>query len=263
MTIPKSQINDYQAYLNSQNRASTSIREHIRYAERLAEFAGNRKLDQQLLEEYRNYIEKNYTTANSKNGCISFINAFLRFLGHNDLIIAYFNRNKTSRKAKILPLTNDDITKLLNYADAHSQVAKPPISIKGNTYPAVMKQGKATVITPATSAWYKGKHLIKLLEYYKKAALVIRLIITTDIRTQELPYVTVEAIKKGYIETKFNQSIRKVILPDDISGQLLQYAKERNIACGSVFLTIKGLPCDRNTMFKTFGKLAEVRNTYY
>ena len=119
-----------------------------------------------------------------------------------------------------------------------------------------VKPGRKPVKTPANSTWYKGKHLRNVKEEYKKTALIIRLIISTGIRTDELPEITVEVVKRGYLELTFNKNLRKVTLPDEISARLLQYANEQGITNGPVFLTVKGLPCGKNAMFQAFGKLA-------
>jgi len=120
MTIPKHKITAYQAYLIAENRAVASIREHIRYAERFAEFAGRRMLSPQLLEEYRKYIDDNYTTSNSKNNCVSYINVLLKFLKYNELKVAYFRTKRTKTVPKVLPLTDDDIANLLQFAKNHN-----------------------------------------------------------------------------------------------------------------------------------------------
>jgi len=91
---------------------------------------------------------------------------------------------------------------------------------------------------------------------YKKTALVIRLIIATGIRTSELPCITVEAVMQGFIELKFIRTTRKVVIPDNLCSILLLFAEERGITSGPIFLTDRGLPCGRNTMFHAFGKLA-------
>jgi len=119
-----------------------------------------------------------------------------------------------------------------------------------------IKKGRKPVKTPAASAWYKGKRLRKLDENYKKTALVIRLIIATGIRTSELPNLTVEAVQQGYMESKFFRSIRKILIPPNLCELLLKFANEQGITSGSIFLTTRGLPCDRNAMFHAFGKLA-------
>jgi len=116
--------------------------------------------------------------------------------------------------------------------------------------------GRKLVKTPATSTWYKGKHLEKLEDEYKKTAIVIRLIIATGIRTSELPNITIEAVKQGYVELQFLKHTRKITLSADICKLLLQFANEFGIASGPIFLTRSGLPCGRNAMFHAFGKLA-------
>ena len=122
--------------------------------------------------------------------------------------------------------------------------------------PINIKQSRKPIKTPATSEWYKGKRLQRLEAEYKKTALVIQLIISTGIRTSELPMVTVESIKKGYIELEFIKNTRTIILHDEIRTQILSYANERGIASGAVFLTVKGIPCNKTSMFHSFGKLA-------
>jgi len=121
MTIPQSKINDFQSYLVSENKASATIREHIRYANRFAGFVASRKLSKQLLKEYRQYIDESYSTYNSKNSCITYVNALLKFLGKDELIIHYFESSRVATKLKTPALTDDDITTLLNYADNHQK----------------------------------------------------------------------------------------------------------------------------------------------
>jgi len=125
-----------------------------------------------------------------------------------------------------------------------------------NDSKTLKQQSRKPVKTPATSTWYKGKHLTRVEDDYIKTALVIRVIIATGIRTNELPSVTVEAVKKGYIESYFINNNRKVILPDDICERLLYYAQKRGIISGPIFLTFNGKPCGRTAMFHAFGKLA-------
>jgi|GEM_PF-1524248 len=228
MTISPSTIEAYKNYLVSKNRASAAITEHLRYANRFAAFIGCEKLCVELLLEYRRYIDEKYTTYNSKNACISYANSFLRFLNETELLLAYFERKRGSAKIKTPALTEEDITKLLHYEE----------------------------ITPVISAWHKGRRLKKLTDDYRKTSLVIRLIIATGIRTSELPDVTVKAVSQGYIEVKYRANMRKVVLSDGIRNRLLLFAKDQGITSGSLFLTSNGLPCERNAVFRAFGRLA-------
>jgi len=116
MTIPQSIITTFREHLIAENKASSTIKEHIRYANRFTQFVDSRNLSKELIEEYRQYIDGYYTTYNSKNACISYINSFLKFLGYDELQISFFRTSRTTVKLRTSPLTDEDITKLLHYA---------------------------------------------------------------------------------------------------------------------------------------------------
>jgi len=119
MTIPKSQIAAFYYALVSDNKSHTSINEHIRYANRFADFVGSRKLGKSLLNEYRQHINAQYSTHNSKNSCVSYVNSFLNFLGKPELAIAYFETSRVEVKLKTPALTDEEIIALLHYADTY------------------------------------------------------------------------------------------------------------------------------------------------
>jgi len=91
---------------------------------------------------------------------------------------------------------------------------------------------------------------------YQQTALAIQLIIETGLRTSELPKVTVESVRRGYVESTYIRNTRQVELPANICERLQRFAKECGITSGPIFLTARGLPCGRNAMFHAFGKLA-------
>ena len=122
MSIPQSKITDYQDHLIHENRTSASMKEHIRYANRFVKFLGERELCEGVLKEYRKHIDEYYSTYNGKNSCVSYVNSLLRFLGKNELQIAYFEANRIAVKIKTPPLTEDEITKILYYADNYERV---------------------------------------------------------------------------------------------------------------------------------------------
>jgi len=122
MTIPKPKIAAYGKYLTSQNKSTTVVREYVRYATRFAEFVNRRKLCELLLKEYRRYIDQQYSTHNSKNACVSYVNSLLKFLGEEELLLPYFETSRAGVGLKTPPLTDDDIAKLLRYADIQDAV---------------------------------------------------------------------------------------------------------------------------------------------
>ena len=120
MTIPSSQIDAYREYLIVENKASSTIKESVRYVNRFSQFVGDKNLFKGLLDEYRQYIDGYYATYNGKNACISYINSFLKFLGHDEWQISYFKTSRTAVKLRTSPLTDEDITKLLHYASNYT-----------------------------------------------------------------------------------------------------------------------------------------------
>ena len=117
MTISQAQICAYKELLISENKADSSIKEHLRYVNRFVKFVANQPLSQELLNEYRQYIDGRYTTFNGKNGCISYINSFLRFIGEDELVMPYFEVERTALRLRTLPLSDEDIENLLNFVN--------------------------------------------------------------------------------------------------------------------------------------------------
>ena len=117
MIISQSTINTYHDHLVSENKLKETIQEHMRYAKRFANFTGERELDEQLINEYRNYIDVFYTNYNGKNGCISYTNSFLKFIGEEELLMPYFEVKRTTLMLRTPPLTDEDIANLLNFVN--------------------------------------------------------------------------------------------------------------------------------------------------
>ncbi|MCL2190281.1 MAG: hypothetical protein FWC16_14745 [Defluviitaleaceae bacterium] len=117
MTIPQQKITAYRNFLVTQNKSKGRVGEYIRYVNRFAAFTASRPLDTALTEEYRQHIDTYYSTYNSKNNCVFYINAFLKFLNREELLIAYFPPNRAEVKIKTAALTDEDINKLLHYTD--------------------------------------------------------------------------------------------------------------------------------------------------
>jgi len=117
MIILQAQICAYTKFLIAENKTHLSIKEHIRYTKRFVNFIDNRPIDKNIITDYRTHIDQFYTTYNGKNRCIAYVNAFLKFLGQDALLMPYFEVNRKEMKLKTPALTDEDITKLLAYAE--------------------------------------------------------------------------------------------------------------------------------------------------
>ena len=82
----------------------------------------------------------------------------------------------------------------------------------------------------------------------------------TGIRVSELRHITVEAVRaaKAVVECKNKQ--RVILLPKALQSQLLQYIRANRIASGPVFLSRRGRPLERTSVWRAMKRLcAEAR----
>ena len=78
--------------------------------------------------------------------------------------------------------------------------------------------------------------------------LIIKLFGTTGIAVQEFDKVTVEAIRSGTIVTFPNRNRLALRIPACVQSELLEYAKEKGVKSGPIFLTREGRPLGRTTL---------------
>lgn len=78
--------------------------------------------------------------------------------------------------------------------------------------------------------------------------LIIKLFGTTGIAVQEFGKVTVEAVRSGTIVTFPNRNRLALRIPACVQSELLEYAKEKGIKSGPIFLTREGRPLGRTTL---------------
>ena len=78
--------------------------------------------------------------------------------------------------------------------------------------------------------------------------LIIKLFGTTGIAVQEFDKVTVEAVRSGTIVTFPNRNRLALRIPACVQSELLEYAKEKGVKSGPIFLTREGRPLGRTIL---------------
>lgn len=86
--------------------------------------------------------------------------------------------------------------------------------------------------------------------------LIIKLFGTTGIAVQEFDKVTVEAVRSGTIVTFPNRNRLALRIPACVQSELLEYAKEKGVKSGPIFLTREGRPLGRTTLFNMVPHIA-------
>lgn len=86
---------------------------------------------------------------------------------------------------------------------------------------------------------------------------LMQTICSCGIRVSELSAVTVDAVKNRTANINCKGKIRVVILPKELCRVLTDYIKEEKITSGPVFITKKGNPLDRSSIWKMMKDLCE------
>ena len=91
----------------------------------------------------------------------------------------------------------------------------------------------------------------------KQTKLLLQTICSTGIRVSELRFFTVEALRQGEIIVDCKNKTRNILVPGKLRKQLLNYAKERGVKAGAVFLGKTGKPLDRSRIWAIMKSLCK------
>ena len=85
--------------------------------------------------------------------------------------------------------------------------------------------------------------------------LLLQTLCATGIRVSELTYITVEAAQQGRTKIWNKGKSRNILIPQALCAELLQYAAERKIDRGKIFITRSGKDLDRSNIWRALKKL--------
>ena len=89
----------------------------------------------------------------------------------------------------------------------------------------------------------------------RRLLLVMETICATGIRVSELRFFTLESVQAGKAVVTNKGKTRDVYLPGKLRRLLLDYARERKITAGPVFVTRGGKPLDRSNLWRAMKRL--------
>ncbi len=96
------------------------------------------------------------------------------------------------------------------------------------------------------SAKAQGNHRLTLL---------LETICATGIRVSEIPYITLEAVRRGRADISLKGKIRTILIPNKLAKKLLKYARKQKIASGEIFLTRGGRSLSRHQIWSEMKRL--------
>ncbi|HJA92168.1 MAG TPA: tyrosine-type recombinase/integrase [Candidatus Eisenbergiella merdipullorum] len=90
----------------------------------------------------------------------------------------------------------------------------------------------------------------------KRLSCLMQTLCSTGIRISELPFITVEAARRGSAVVRLKGKTRTVLLPTALCTGLLDYAMQNGICTGSIFVTRNGRPMDRSNILHEMKSLS-------
>ena len=89
----------------------------------------------------------------------------------------------------------------------------------------------------------------------ERLCLLLQTLCGTGIRVSELPFITVEATKRGAAAVSCKNKTRTVFLVRELQRKLLAYAARQGIASGCIFITRSGKPLSRTNIWREMKSL--------
>ena len=94
----------------------------------------------------------------------------------------------------------------------------------------------------------------------KRLNLILQTICGTGIRVSELPYITVETVRRGEAVVSCKGKTRTVFIVKELKQKLLRYAAKQGINSGTVFVTRTGKPISRTNIWREMKALCKQAN---
>lgn len=211
----------------------------------------NVKLLNEMLDNYRGYLEDEERSKATVEKYLRDVKAFFEFLGEG--------RSMTRERVREY---KQELKENYKISSANSMLAalnsffvflgREELKVK------LFKVQRALYCRPETEL--TGKDYERLVQAARRKgdlmmSMLIQTMGSTGIRISELPFVTVEALQTGRAEIYNKGKSRVVLLPEELTRLLKKYCRKTGIRAGSVFVTKYGNPVDRSNVSKKMKQL--------
>ena len=210
-----------------------------------------RILTNSQIQKFSDYLVREEKSNATCEKYIRDVYAFWMFAGSNqvtkELVVAW-KKDLMSQGYAVRSINSmlASVNSFLGFLGWHDSKVKN-IRIQHQTYCAEEKE--------LTKAEY-----LRLLEASKgneQLNLVIQTICGTGIRVSELRYFTVEAVRHGEITVNCKSKTRTILVPGKLRKLLLNFAKQKHIPTGAIFVGKSGKPLDRSNIWRQMKQLCK------
>lgn len=206
---------------------------------------------EQKLDEYEKFLIREEKSAATMEKYVRDVAAFLSYVGGKVLdkeLVVEYKKSLEEKKYQISSI-NSMLASLNNFL---MFLGHPEFKVK-------MLKLQRKIYSEEERELNKADYM-KLLEAtknQKQLNLIFQTICGTGICVSELKYFTVEGMKKGKLSVYCKNKTRPILVPEKLRKSLINYAKEKNIRSGCIFVTRTGKPLDRSNIWKKMKKICK------
>ena len=210
------------------------------------------EITKRTIKDYKNYLIEEEKCSVTIEKYIRDITAFINWTDGNELTKTLVLEYKSMLTQQYAPASVNSVLSSLN--GYFNYIERYDLKVKNLK---VQRQIFCQSEKELTKTEYE--RLLKAAKSKKneRLYLIMQTICATGIRVSELSYITTDAVNCGQAQVKLKGKIRMIILPRELCQLLKKYIKEKHITSGSVFVTRKGQPVDRHSIWKSMKQLCE------
>ena len=210
------------------------------------------EITKRTIAEYKNYLIEEEKSSVTIEKYIRDINTFAEWSDGREITKTLVLEYKRMLTQQYVPASVNSVLSSLN--GYFNYIERYDLKVKNLK---VQRQIFCQSEKELTKAEYE--RLLKAAKNKKneRLYLIMQTICSTGIRVSELKYVDVNSVMTGQAQVRLKGKIRMIILPKKLCQLLKKYIKERHITSGSVFVTRKGQPVDRHSIWKSMKQLCE------
>ena len=203
------------------------------------------------MQEYAGYLIREEKSKATCEKYIRDVNAFWKFAGSNQVnkeLVMLWKEKLTENDYAVRSINSmlASVNSFLAFLGWYDCKVKN-IRLQRQTYCAEEKE--------LTKAEYF--RLLEASKGNKRLNLVLQTICGTGIRVSELRYFTVEAVRHGEVTVNCKSKTRTILIPGKLKKLLLNYARQKHITVGAIFVGKSGKHIDRSSIWRQMKQLCK------
>jgi integrase/recombinase XerD len=207
----------------------------------------NKRITQQVIDDYNNHLNNEELRPNSISKYIHDLKLLYNFLGDAELTQKNLIGFKKDLEAKE---EQGEITKsTLNSRLISINKFLKWYGLEDATLKLLKVQTKTTLDDILSETDYNRILRMAKNRGSDRDVIILEVISNTGLRVSEIKFLTVDALKKGYMDITNKGKTRRVPIPDKLAKKLKEYIKENGIKDGYILVTRNGKPLNRSYIY--------------